>query len=551
MTGSSFQPSQEGPLSSLGTMMEFPLTLDHLLVRAERMFPAVPVVSRLPDRTLHRTTYGQVARRARSLAEALVRAGLRRGDRVATLMWNHAAHLETYLGVPLAGGVVHTLNLRLSPEELAFIIGHADDRVLLVDEVLLPLWERVRPRVSVERVVVVSAAQGGDYEALLSTASGQWTPPTLAESDPCGMCYTSGTTGQSKGVVYTHRSAMLHTLAGALPDMLSIRHADAIMPVVPMFHANAWGLPYGSVMMGAKAVFPGPALDPENLLDLMARERVTMSAGVPTVWIAVLEALDREPGRWALAPGLRLIVGGSAAPESLLRGFDRHGITVVHAWGMTEMSPLGSVCNLGPEAPSLDEDGRYAQRARQGRASPLVEIRAVNEGGEVPWDDRTMGELQVRGPFVTACYHEHEESKDRWTADGWFRTGDVVTLDATGSIKLTDRTKDLVKSGGEWISSVDLENALMGHPAVREAAVVAVPHPRWGERPLATVVLKAGASATAPELQDWLRPKFARFWIPEAIVFADAIPRTSAGKFRKSELRDRYAGWTWPPTSSR
>ena len=537
-------------MSSLGTMMDFPLTLDRVLSRGERMFPEVPVVSRLPDRSLHRTTYGGVAKRARSLAEALARAGLRPGDRVATLMWNHAAHLETYLGVPLAGGVVHTLNLRLSPEELAFIVGHANDRFLLVDEVLLPLWEKVRPRVAVEKVVVVSASQGGEYEALLATATGRWTPPTLAESDACGMCYTSGTTGQSKGVVYTHRSTMLHTLTAGLPDTLGIRHADAVMPVVPMFHANAWGLPYASVMAGAKPVFPGPALDPESLLDLMVSEQVTMSAGVPTVWIAVLEALDREPHRWLLAPELRLIVGGSAAPESLLRGFDRHGITVLHAWGMTEMSPLGSVCHLGPEAPSLDEGSRYRQRARQGRASPLVEIRAVNESGEVPWDDHTMGELQVRGPWVTARYHDNDEAKDRWTPDGWFRTGDVVTLDATGNIKLTDRTKDLVKSGGEWISSVDLENALMGHPAVKEAAVVAVNHPRWGERPLATVVLKTGARATEAELQEWLAPKFPKFWLPDAIVFAEAIPRTSAGKFKKSELRETYSGWKWATTSS-
>ena len=534
----------------LGTMMEYPLTLDHLLVRAERMFPTVPVVSRLPNRSFHRTTYGQVATRARALAEALTRAGLRRGDRVATLMWNHAAHLETYLGVPLAGGVVHTLNLRLAPEELAFIIQHAEDRFLLVDEVLLPLWEKVRPRAAIETVVVVSAFQGGEYEALLSTATGRWTPPRLSESDACGMCYTSGTTGLPKGVIYTHRSTMLHTLAAALPDVLCLRHADAVMPVVPMFHANAWGLPYASAMVGAKAVFPGPFLDPESVLDLMSREQVTMSAGVPTVWIGVLEALDRERERWTLAPGLQLIVGGSAAPEAMLRGFDRHGITVVHAWGMTEMSPLGSLSRLGPEAAALDEAGRYVQRARQGRPSPLVEIRAVNESGELPWDDRTMGELQVRGPWVTARYHANEEAKDRWTADGWFRTGDVVTLDATGSIKLTDRTKDLVKSGGEWISSVDLENALMGHPAVKEAAVVAVPHPRWGERPLATVVLKSGASVTEAELQDWLRPKFARFWIPDAIVFAEAIPRTSAGKFRKSELRELYAGWTWPSATT-
>ncbi len=539
-------------MSSLGTMMEFPLTLDHLLVRAERMFPTVPVVSRLPDRSLYRTTYGAVTRRARALAEALTRAGLRKGDRVATLMWNHAAHLETYLGVPLAGGVVHTLNLRLSPEELAYIIQHADDRFLLVDEALLPLWEKVRPRAAIEKVVVVSASQGGDYQALLATATGRWTPPRLSEGDACGMCYTSGTTGMPKGVVYTHRSTMLHTLGAALADMLAVRHADVILPVVPMFHANAWGLPYAAVMTGAKLVFPGPALDAESVLDLIAGERVTLAAGVPTVWLPVLEALDREPRRWSPVPGLRMVVGGSAAPESMLRGFDRHGITVVHAWGMTEMSPLGSVSHLGPEADILDEAARYAQRARQGRSSPLVDIRAMNESGEVPWDDHTMGELQVRGPWVTASYHENEEAKDRWTADGWFRTGDVVTLDATGSIKLADRTKDLVKSGGEWISSVDLENALMGHPAVKEAAVVAVAHPRWGERPLATVVLRQGRTVTAAELQEWLRPKFAKFWIPEAIVFAEMIPRTSAGKFRKSELRERYAGWTWPsgPTSS-
>ena len=372
-------------MSLLGTMMEFPLTLDHLLVRAERMFPAVPVVSRLPDRSLHRTTYGQVARRARALAEALTRAGLRPGDRVATLMWNHAAHLETYLGVPLAGGVVHTLNLRLSPEDLAFIVSHANDRFLLVDEVLVPLWEKVRPRASVETVVVVSAAQGGEYEALLATATGRWTAPHLAEGDPCGMCYTSGTTGQSKGVVYSHRSTMLHTLTAGLPDVLDIRYADAVMPVVPMFHANAWGLPYASVMNGAKAVFPGPALDAESVLDLLSREQVTMSAGVPTVWIAVLEALDREPHRWPLAPGLRLIVGGSAAPgvaAPRLRPARHHRGPCL---GNDRDVPAGLALHLGPGGALAGRGRAYRQ---EGPPGPVL-----SAGGD------PRGERERRGPL--------------------------------------------------------------------------------------------------------------------------------------------------------
>ena len=531
--------------ASLGTMMDAQLTLDHLVDRAERLFPKVEVVSRRPDRSLHRTTYGAVAARARKLAEALGRWGLRRGDRVASLMWNHATHLELYLGVPLAGGVVHTLNLRLHPDDLAYIAGHAGDRVLVVDEVLVPLLEKFKSRVPLDRVVVVPSAGGGDYEALLGTATGGWKPPTLSEGDAAGMCYTSGTTGQPKGVVYTHRSNMLHALAVALVDTLALGHCDTLLPVVPMFHANAWGVPYAATLLGTKLVFPGPHLDAVSLLDLMESERVTIAAGVPTVWLGILEALEKEPKRWKLAPGLRMVVGGSAAPESMIRAFDRHGLTVVHAWGMTEMSPVGSVSRLGPEAGQLSDDERYAVRARQGRPTPLVDIRAMGPSGAVPWDGNTPGELHVRGPWVASSYYNNDEARDRWTADGWFRTGDVVNIDAGGSIKICDRTKDLIKSGGEWISSVDLENALMGHPAVKEAAVVAVPHPKWGERPLAAVVLKEGARPTPAELRDFLAPRFAAFWLPEAFVFLDAIPRTSAGKFKKSTLREQFAAWTW------
>jgi fatty-acyl-CoA synthase len=529
----------------LATMMDVPLTLDRLVARSEKLFAPVEVISRRADKSLHRTTFGVVCARARRLAEALARWGLKPGDRVATLMWNHSEHLELYLGAPLAGGVVHTLNLRLHPDDLTYIVNHAGDRLLVVDEVLLPLLEKFRQRVQLEKVVVVPSRGGGDYEALLSTATGHWTPPVLAEEDAAGMCYTSGTTGQPKGVVYTHRSNALHALSVALVDTLALSHRDTLLPVVPMFHANAWGLPHAATMVGTKLVLPGPHLDAVSLLDLMESERVTCAAGVPTVWMAILEALEKEPGRWKLAPDVRMVVGGSAAPEAMIRAFDRQGLRVVHAWGMTEMSPVGSVSQLGPDAASLSEDERYAQRARQGRPTPWVDIRAMSASGEVPWDGKTSGELHVRGPWVARAYYQNQEALDRWTEDGWFRTGDVVTIDAAGSIKVSDRSKDLIKSGGEWISSVDLENALMAHPAVKEAAVVAVPHPKWAERPLATVVLKEGAQASPAELRDFLAPRFATFWLPDAFVFVDAIPRTSAGKFLKSALRERYCNWTW------
>jgi fatty-acyl-CoA synthase len=531
--------------SRLATMMDGALTLDRLVERSEKLFGTVEVVSRRPDKSLHRTTFGAVCARARKLAEALARFGLRPGDRVATLMWNNAPHLELYLGAPLAGGVVHTLNLRLHPDDLTYIVNHAEDRVLVVDEVMLPCFEKFRARVRLEKVVVVPSSGGGEYEALLSTATGHWTPPVLAETDAAGMAYTSGTTGQPKGVIYTHRSNSLHALGVSLADTLAISHRDTLLPVVPMFHANAWGLPHAATMMGTKLVLPGPNLDAVSLLDLMESEKVTIAAGVPTVWMAILEALDKEPKRWKLASDVRMVVGGSAVPEAMIRAFDKHGLHVLHAWGMTEMSPVGSVSRLGPDAESLSVDERYAQRARQGPPTPWVDIRAVGESGEVPWDGTTPGELHVRGPWVASGYYNNEEAQDRWTKDGWFRTGDVVTINAQGSIKVSDRSKDLIKSGGEWISSVELENVLMAHPAVKEAAVVAVPHPKWGERPLAAVVTKEGAKVSAAELKDFLAPRFVKFWLPDAIVFIDAIPRTSAGKFLKSALRERYADWKW------
>ncbi len=543
-----------------GTMMDFPLTLVPIFERAGKIFGRVEIVSRMPDRSLHRSTYGEFYRRTRLLAEALQRAGLRRGDRVATLMWNHYAHLETYFGVPLAGGVVHTLNLRLAAAELAYIINHAGDRFLIVDDVLLPLWEKVRGQVNVERVFVVTLkgepvpAGCQSYEGLLAQASGQFDYPAFDEDEAAVMCYTSGTTGTPKGVLYSHRSLVLHSFGIALADAFGFGQRDVALPVVPMFHANAWGLPFVCAMLGVKIVFPGPYLDAESLLDLFERERVTYAAGVPTVWMGILEALEKNPGRWKLQSGIRMTVGGAAAPESMIRRFDQLGLDVCHSWGMTEMTPAGTTSKVKSTLLGLPQDQQYAIRAKQGLPFPFVELRGMNEQDEIPWDGQTLGEMQVRGPWIAASYYKNEAEKDKWTADGWFRTGDVISIDSEGYIKIADRTKDLIKSGGEWISSVDLENTLMGHPAVKEAAVIGLPHPKWLERPLAVVVLRDGVLAAADsaaqaaleeELRSYLSTKFAKWQIPDAFAFATEIPRTTVGKFKKSALREQFKDWQW------
>ncbi len=539
-------------MSPASTMMRVPLSLNHFLDRAGRYHVDVEIVTRLPDKSLHRHTFRDFHRRALALAEALVEAGVRPGDRVATLSWNHYAHLECYFGIPAAGAVMHNLNLRLFPHDLAFIVNHAKDRVLIVDDVLLPLLAQFSKDVKFERIIVVPLtgkpvpAGYDDYEELLRKASGKFEPVAVDEHAPSGMCYTSGTTGHPKGVVYSHRSTVLHTLVAALPGALKVSDADTVLPVVPMFHANAWGLPYLAVFVGAKLVMPGPHLDAESLLDLFEREAVTVTGGVPTIWLSILQALRSQPQKYRLKPGMRMLVGGSAAPESLFRGFDEFDLEVGTAWGMTETSPLGTVSTLTTAMKSLSEDQRYALRVKQGRAAPLVEIRLVGEQGPVAWDGQSVGEIQVRGPWITGSYHEMPVSESSFTADGWLRTGDVGCIDEHGFLRLTDRTKDLIKSGGEWISSVDLENAIMGHPAVLEAAVIAVPHPRWAERPLAAIVLRPGMSATAEEIRQFLSLTFAKWQVPDAYDFVAEIPRTSTGKFLKTKLRDMYKDWSWP-----
>jgi fatty-acyl-CoA synthase len=532
----------------LGRMMDFPLTLTHFLNRARLLFGEKEIVSRLPDRRLVRDTYAGFLDRCEKLAAALHRLGVREGDRVATLSWNHQPHLEAYFAVSSMGAVIHTLNLRLHPNELGYIANHAEDQVVIVDRTLLALFDKFAPGIRSLRHVVVVNDDGGaigdgrlDYETLLAAEKPGFAWPTLDERSAAMICYTSGTTGNPKGVVYTHRSIVLHTLAVCGADVMAISESDTILPVVPMFHAAAWGLPFAAIMTGSKIVFPGPHLDAESLLDLIAKEKVTLAAGVPTIWLGMLALLDEKHARHDISSLRATMVGGSAAPQAMIEGFDRrHGVRVVHAWGMTEMNPVGTLARVKQKLADSDEATLFAARATQGLPVPFVEIRHAGLDGEIlPHDGATMGELEVRGPWVAQSYLG-DEGQDRFTDDGWFKTGDVVTIDGDGYVRITDRAKDVIKSGGEWISSVALENALMSHPAVLEAAVFAGAHDHWGERPIAAVVFKPNHQASAEELCAHLETRVAKICIPDEVLVLQQIPRTSTGKFLKSKLRDEY-----------
>jgi fatty-acyl-CoA synthase len=533
-------------------MQPWALTVDKVLTHAARWHPRTEVVSRRPDGSLARSNYAAIERRARQLSAALLAGGVRPGDRIATLAMNSAEHVEAWYGIASVGAVCHTLNPRLFDEQLSYIIGHAEDRLIIADAMFAPQLERLLPACpSVERVIFIGAgaksaigrvpAEG--YEALIADRPTDCRWGDFDENTPAGLCYTSGTTGHPKGVLYSHRSQMLHTLFASGADGVGLTARDAILMVVPMFHANAWGIPFSAAMVGAKLVLPGPKLDGESVYGLLDGEAVTVSCAVPTVWQLLLEHI-RSKGL-ALGTLRRVLIGGSACPESLIRAFDAHGVEVVHAWGMTEMSPIGTAACPNAEVAALPERERHAKRLKQGRVGLAVDMKITDdEGRELAHDGVQQGHVKVRGPCVLAHYFR-AEGDDVLDGDGYFDTGDIGTIDAHGYLQITDRAKDLIKSGGEWISSVEIENVAAGHPKALMAAVIAIPDPKWRERPLLLVKLRPGERATAQEFLDFLEGKIARWWMPDGVVFVDDIALGGTGKIDKKRLRALYP--TAPP----
>ncbi len=539
-----------------GLMQDYPLALPHLFHRSERLFPAKHVVTATAAGR-ERETYGEWAARTRKLGGVLDSLGISADGRVGTFAWNTARHLELYFAPPCTGRVLHTLNIRLFPEQLTYIVNHAEDEVIFVDRSLTALlWPLLDTFDSVRHIVVMDDGKGDeptdagggrelhDYEELLASAE----PVEFHVEDEnraASMCYTSGTTGNPKGVVYSHRSTFLHTLATMTVDTLGVSETDTILPVVPMFHANAWGLAHAAVASGANLVMPGADLSPPAIAELIESERVTIAAGVPTIWMGVLPELK---GRDTSA--LRSIpCGGSAVPRSLSEGFRQQtGLPIRQAWGMTETSPIASVGHTKSTLADRSDDELADLRTTVGLVAPGVEFRIISQetGDVAPWDGQSRGELQVAGPWIAASYYNDDRSADSFTEDGWLRTGDVATCDPEGYIRLVDRTKDVVKSGGEWISSVELENEIMGHPKVAEAAVIGMPHPKWGERPLACVVVKPGEELSKADVLAHLEGRVAKWWMPDDVVFIDEVPKTSVGKFSKKDLRTKFADYELP-----
>lgn len=537
--------------------MDTQLVVSSILRHADRNFPDREIVSVTADNPLHRYSYRDCFARARRLANALEGLGLPKGDRVATLAWNDYRHLEAYYAIGGAGYVCHTINPRLFPEQIAFIINHAEDQYLLVDLLVVPLVEKIASKIPGVKgfVIMTDEASMPDtslpnalcYETIVAAASDVYDWPELDENDACAMCYTSGTTGDPKGVVYSHRSQILHAYASVAPDVVNLSCRDAVLPVVPLFHVNAWGIPYSALMVGAKLVFPGPKMgDGETLYRLMDSEDVSIALGVPTVWLGLLSYLDQADRR--LDKLERTVIGGAAVPESMIRRFrDEHGVEVLQGWGMTEMSPVGTLSQLKHGMETLSDDEVVSIKAKAGRALYGVELRIVDDArSELPWDGEAAGALQVRGPWICSDYYRLDGSGGSHTPDGWFDTGDVAKIDADGYLQITDRTKDVIKSGGEWISSIDVENVAVGHPGVAEAAVIGVAHPKWTERPLLIVVPADDEAPTADDIRGFLEDKIASWWMPDDVVFVEEIPHTATGKIRKTELRKQFADYRLP-----
>jgi acyl-CoA synthetase (AMP-forming)/AMP-acid ligase II len=539
----------------LGLMQDQPLLISQIIEFAARHHHDGQIVSRRVEGDLHRTTYAQAAARSRRVANALDRLGLAFGDRVATLAWNGHRHFELYFGISGSGRVVHTINPRLIPEQVAWIANHAEDQVLCFDMTFLPIVKAVWSKcTTVKHWVALCEADAlptdsgipglRAYEEWIANESPAYNWPQFDERSAAALCYTSGTTGNPKGALYSHRSTLLHAYAAALPDAVSVSARDCILPVVPMFHVNAWGIPYCAAMTGAKLVFPGAALDGKSVYELIESEQVTMAAGVPTVWLGLLNHARQHGLRFSTMK--RTVIGGSACPPAMIRSFaEDYGVTVLHAWGMTEMSPIGTVCNLKLPQTTLPADARLAIMAKQGRAVFGVEMRIVDpNGAELPWDGVATGDLHVKGPWIISGYFKGEGGDP--LVDGWFPTGDVASIDADGFLQITDRSKDVIKSGGEWISSIDVENIAVAHPAVAMAACIAVPHPKWDERPLLVVMTKPGANVGRDELLAFYEGKIAKWQVPDDVVFVDSIPLGATGKMQKIKLREQFRNHRLP-----
>ncbi|HEY5635620.1 MAG TPA: 3-(methylthio)propionyl-CoA ligase [Burkholderiales bacterium] len=545
-----------------GLMMDMPLLISDLIRHADRHHGEIEIVSRRVEdaaeggeRTLARSTYREAHARARRLANALKRLGVRMHDRVGTLAWNSTRHFEVYYAVAGSGAVIHTINPRLFPEQIAWIANHAEDKALFFDLTFLPLVEKLAPQLKSVKHFVLMSDRGHlpakttipgllCYEDLLGAENDAFDWPGFDERTAACLCYTSGTTGNPKGVLYSHRSTILHAYGAALPDALNLSSRDVVLPVVPMFHVNAWGLPYSCALTGTKLVYPAQHLDGKSLHTLFEQERVTMSAGVPTVWLGLLNYMKEAKAKFTTLRAV--VIGGSACPPAMIRSFEvDFGVEVLHAWGMTEMSPLGTIGTPKARHLALDRDAQLALKNKQGRTIYGVDMKIVGEDGkELPRDGKAFGDLLVRGPWVTSGYFKGEGGDI--LREGWFPTGDVATLDAEGYMQITDRSKDVIKSGGEWISSIDLENIAVAHPAIAEAAVIGIAHPKWDERPIVVAVKKPGQSVTREELLAFYEGKIAKWWMPEDVVFVEELPHTATGKLSKLTLRQKFADYKLP-----